>query len=139
MSIFEYSQGLGTKEAVNNFFVAPQPKSGASAAAGTQKVATLASSQQAIHDIVTKKAGAATSGHGHGHGSHAEPWEGVNLWRTPFKGDKDTITHQKRTLTMLDQYVENRTRRIQELQLLALVCVLLLETNNLSTCFYFEL
>ncbi|CAF4545776.1 unnamed protein product, partial [Rotaria magnacalcarata] len=29
---------------------------------------------------------------GHGHASHAAPWEGVNLWRTPFKGDTDTIT-----------------------------------------------
>jgi hypothetical protein len=58
----------------------------------------------------------------HGHDSHhAAPWEGVNLWRTPYKGDTDTITHVKRNKGTLDKYVEDRTRRIQQLQLLALV------------------
>lgn len=60
-------------------------------------------------------------GHGHGHDAHNAPWEGVNLWRTPYKGDTDTVTQVKRTKGVLDKYVENRTRRIQELQLFALV------------------
>ncbi|CAF1371878.1 unnamed protein product [Adineta steineri] len=59
-------------------------------------------------------------GHGHDHDSHAAPWEGVNLWRTPYKGDTDTITQVKRTKGTLDRFVENRTRRIQELQIFAL-------------------
>ncbi len=66
----------------------------------------------------------AAQSHGHGHDSHAAPWEGVNLWRTPFKGDTDTITHVKRSKGTLDQYVENRVRRIQQLQLFALVNIL---------------
>ena len=63
----------------------------------------------------------AVSNHGHGHDAHSAPWEGVNLWRTPYKGDTDTVTQVKRTKGFLDKYVENRTRRIQELQLFALV------------------
>ena len=65
-----------------------------------------------------------SSSHGavsHGHDSHIAPWEGVNLWRTPFKGDTDTVTHVKRTKGVLDRYVESRVRRIQEMQLHALV------------------
>ena len=58
----------------------------------------------------------------HGHDGHLAPWEGVNLWRTPYKGDTDTITQVKRNKSFLDRYVENRTRRIQELQIFALVC-----------------
>jgi len=61
------------------------------------------------------------TGHGHGHDSHAAPWEGVNLWRTPYKGDTDTITQVKRSKGTLDKYVENRTRHIQQMQLFALV------------------
>lgn len=57
----------------------------------------------------------------HGHDSHVAPWQGVNLWRTPFKGDTDTVTQVKRTKGVLDRYVESRIRRNQELQLLALV------------------
>lgn len=68
----------------------------------------------------TQVAGSHSAAHGHG-GGHVAPWEGVNLWRTPFKGDADTVTQTKRTKSMLDRYVENRTRRIQELQLHALV------------------
>ncbi len=75
----------------------------------------------AAHGVVTSSHGASTPAHGHGHDSHAAPWEGVNLWRTPYKGDTDTITHIKRNKGTLDQYVENRTRRIQQLQLFALV------------------
>lgn len=65
-------------------------------------------------------------GHGHGHDTHLAPWEGVNLWRTPYKGDTDTITQVKRNKGFLDRYVENRTRRIQEMQLFALVNLLLM-------------
>lgn len=85
----------------------------------TEKItAAVASTAAKAHTT----AAAATTGHGHGHGhGHAEPWEGVNLWRTPYKGDTDTITQVKRTKGALDQYVENRTRRIQEMQLFALV------------------
>jgi hypothetical protein len=68
--------------------------------------------------------------HGHGHDSHAAPWEGVNLWRTPYKGDTDTITQVKRDKGTFDRYVENRTRRIQQLQLLALVSIVLNLFNN---------
>lgn len=78
--------------------------------------------------FLSGKAGAKTgsvagahSSAGHGHDSHVAPWEGVNLWRTPFKGDTDTVTHVKRTKGPLDRYVESRVRRIQELQLFALV------------------
>ena len=66
-------------------------------------------------------AGAHGTAHGHGHDTHLAPWEGVNLWRTPFKGDTDTVTQVKRTKSMMDRYVENRTRRIQQMQLAALV------------------
>ncbi|CAF1067825.1 unnamed protein product [Didymodactylos carnosus] len=45
------------------------------------------------------------------------PHEQLNLWRTPYKGDDDTITQVKSRKGMLDRYVERRTRRIQELQL----------------------
>lgn len=73
------------------------------------------------HSSAPSPYGAVDHGHGHGHDSHNAPWEGVNLWRTPYKGDTDTITQVKRTKGFLDKYVENRTRRIQELQLFALV------------------
>lgn len=155
---------MGTKEATNNFFVAPQPKGFKSAGSGSQSAAqqqaiprliadkvaassaTIADTAQTVaanlsHSVASVGAaaasaaqaitsthgsahashGAVSGGHGHGHGSHAAPWEGVNLWRTPFKGDTDTITRVKRSKGALDQYVENRTRRIQQLQLHALV------------------
>ena len=153
---------MGTKEATNNFFIAPQPKGLKAAASGSQSAAqqqaiprliadkvvassaTIADTAQTVaanlsHSVASVGAAAAsaaqaiTSTHGsahashgavsggHGHGSHAAPWEGVNLWRTPYKGDTDTITRVKRSKGALDQYVENRTRRIQQLQLLALV------------------
>lgn len=70
------------------------------------------------HTVASSSHGAVS---GHGHDSHAAPWEGVNLWRTPYKGDADTITQVKRTKGTLDRYVENRTRHIQQLQLFALV------------------
>jgi len=102
------------------------------------RTSALATKAQAVvatssHGAVTSSHGAsnvahshgheatkAVQSHGHGHGSHVAPWEGVNLWRTPYKGDTDTITHIKRTKGTLDQYIENRTRRIQQLQLHAL-------------------
>ena len=68
------------------------------------------------HSVAASSHGSVTGGHGHG-----APWEGVNLWRTPFKGDADTITQVKRTKGTLDRFVEARVRRIQELQLHALV------------------
>ena len=94
-----------------------------SVAATVQSVAATAqaaavSATQAVAKSVTSHA---AQGHGHGHGSHAAPWEGVNLWRTPYKGDTDTITQVKRSKGTLDRFVENRTRRIQQLQLFALV------------------
>jgi len=73
------------------------------------------------HGAVSGSHGTSNAAHSHGHDSHAAPWEGVNLWRTPYKGDTDTITHIKRSKGTLDQYIENRTRRIQQLQLFALV------------------
>ena len=89
------------------------------------KVGTGSGSVAGAHTVATSSHGSAASdyGHGqdHGHDSHAAPWEGVNLWRTPYKGDTDTITHVKRNKGTLDRYVENRTRRIQQLQLFALV------------------
>jgi hypothetical protein len=91
------------------------------------KVGTGSGSVAGAHTAATSSHGAVSGGydhgleHGHGHDSHVAPWEGVNLWRTPYKGDTDTVTQVKRTKGMLDRYVENRTRRIQELQLLALV------------------
>lgn len=155
---------MGTKEATNNFFVAPQPKGFKSGGSGSQSAASLAAQQQAIPRIIAEKVASSSStiadtaqtvattlshgvasvsaaaaqavtssshashgtaakvaAHGHAHGSHAQPWEGVNLWRTPYKGDTDTITHVKRSTGTLDQYVENRTRHIQQLQLYALV------------------
>jgi hypothetical protein len=84
------------------------------------KVGTGSGSVAGAHTVSTSSHGA-VSDHGHGHDSHAAPWEGVNLWRTPYKGDTDTITQVKRTKSTLDKFVENRTRRIQELQLFALV------------------
>jgi hypothetical protein len=72
------------------------------------------------HSVATPSSHGAVSGD-HGHDSHVAPWEGVNLWRTPFKGETDTVTQVKRTKGTLDRYVESRTRRIQELQLVALV------------------
>jgi hypothetical protein len=73
---------------------------------------------------------ASTASHGHGHETHVAPWEGVNLWRTPFKGDADTVTQVKRNQSMLDRYVDNRTRRIQQMQLFALVNSSHLEQNT---------
>ena len=67
------------------------------------------------HSVASSSHGSVTGDHGHG-----APWEGVNLWRTPFKGDTDTVTQVKRTKGVLDRYVEARVRRIQELQLHAL-------------------
>jgi hypothetical protein len=100
MSLFRF---LSNKPAVT----------GSGSVAGAHTVAPTSS-----HGAVS---GGHDFGHGHDHDSHAAPWEGVNLWRTPYKGDTDTITHVKRTKGTLDKYVENRTRRIQELQLFALV------------------
>lgn len=85
------------------------------------KVGTNSGPVAGAHTVAQSSHGAASGGHGHGHDSHAAPWEGVNLWRTPYKGDTDTITQVKRTKGTLDKYVENRTRHIQELQLHALV------------------
>jgi len=85
---------------------------------------TATSSHAAVSGSHGTSNAAQSHGHGHGHDSHAAPWEGVNLWRTPFKGDTDTITHVKRSKGTLDQYVENRIRRIQQLQLFALVNIL---------------
>ncbi len=86
------------------------------------------------HSVATSSHGAVESGHGHGHGhghdSHVAPWEGVNLWRTPYKGDVDTVTHVKRTKGTLDRYVENRVRRIQELQLYTLVRIKIKDVNS---------
>jgi hypothetical protein len=86
---------------------------------GSGSVAGAHTTASSSHDAVFD-----SHGHGHDHDSHAAPWEGVNLWRTPYKGDIDTITQVKRTKGTLDRYVENRTRRIQELQLLALVNII---------------
>jgi hypothetical protein len=90
------------------------------------KVGTGSGSIAGAHTVASSSHGAPADyghgqGHDHGHDSHAAPWVGVNLWRTPYKGDADTVTQVKRTKGTLDRYVENRTRRIQELQLLALV------------------
>lgn len=89
------------------------------------KVGTGSGSVAGAHTAATSSHGAVTGGHGHGHGhghdSHVAPWEGVNLWRTPYKGDTDTVTQVKRTKGTFDRYVENRIRRIQEMQLFALV------------------
>jgi hypothetical protein len=84
------------------------------------KIGTGSNPAAGAHTVATQSHGHAAS-HDHGHDSHAAPWEGVNLWRTPFKGDTDTITQVKRTKGSLDKYVENRTRHIQEAQLFALV------------------
>lgn len=65
--------------------------------------------------ILSEKVAAPAVAHG-----HSQPWEGVNLWRTPYKGDTDTITQVKRNKGTLDQYVENRTRKIQQMQIFAL-------------------
>lgn len=91
----------------------------AAAASATQAVASSVSSHVASSSHSASHA-AQSHGHGHGHG-HAAPWEGVNLWRTPYKGDTDTITQVKRSKGTLDRYVEDRTRRLQQLQLVALV------------------
>lgn len=101
--------------------VAAASQAVASTTQGVANVAhTAASGIQATTSSATNAA--------HGHGSHAAPWEGVNLWRTPYKGNTDTITHVKRNKGTLDNYVENRIRRIQQLQLFALVNILF---NNL--------
>jgi hypothetical protein len=89
-------------------FLSGKAGTGSGPVAGAHTVATTSSPQGGIHAA-------------HGHDSHAAPWEGVNLYRTPFKGDADTVTQVKRTKGTLDRYVENRIRRIQELQLFALV------------------
>ena len=92
-------------------FLSNKANNGSGAKAGAHSVASSS------HDSVT-----GDHGHdSHGHDSHVAPWEGVNLWRTPYKGDTDSITQVKRTKGTLDLYVENRTRRIQEMQLFALV------------------
>jgi len=85
------------------------------------KVGTSSGSVAGAHTVANSSHGDVTGGHDHGHDSHDPPWAGVNLWRTPFKGDTDTVTQVKRTKGTLDRYIENRTRRIQELQLFALV------------------
>ncbi|CAF3442851.1 unnamed protein product [Rotaria sp. Silwood1] len=130
-------QSFGTKETINNFFLAPQPKGRHSGGSPSHSDSNVASSKSSIVGLITSKSGATSSAPaakahtvatssashataGHGHHSHAAPWEGVNLWRTPFKGDTDTVTHVKRNKGTLDQYVESRVRRIQQLQLLAL-------------------
>ncbi|CAF2494701.1 unnamed protein product [Rotaria sp. Silwood2] len=84
----------------------------------SNKVGTGSGSVAGTHTVATSSHGAVSGGHGHD--SHAAPWEGVNLWRTPFKGDTDTVTQVKRTKGVLDRYVENRVRRIQQLQIEAL-------------------
>jgi hypothetical protein len=86
----------------------------------SSKVGTGPGPVAGAHTVSTSSHGP-ISDHGHGHDSHAAPWQGVNLWRTPYKGDTDTVTQVKRTKGALDKYVENRIRRIQELQLVALV------------------
>ena len=86
------------------------------------KVGTGSGPVARAHTVTPSSSGPVTDyGHGHDHDSHGAPWDGVNLWRTPYKGDTDTVTQVKRTKGMLDKYVENRIRRIQELQLFALV------------------
>ncbi|CAF0743975.1 unnamed protein product [Rotaria sordida] len=130
-------QSLGTKETTNNFFVAPQPKGRFPGGSKSHSESTLTSSKSSLVGFLENKSGTTSSAStakahtvattsashavaGHGHDSHPAPWEGVNLWRTPFKGDTDTVTHVKRTKGTLDKYVEDRVRRIQQLQLLAL-------------------
>jgi hypothetical protein len=141
-------QSFGTKEATNNFFVAPQPKGRQPGGSEPHTEGSLVGRQMSLFRFLTGKTGtnsvsvakahtaASTSshgavtgshgasnavhGHGHGHDSHAAPWEGVNLWRTPYKGDGETVTQIKRTKGTLDRYIENRVRRIQEMQLFAL-------------------
>lgn len=87
-------------------------------------VSVTSAAANAAQNAVSAASGAArnavSGGHGHGHHSHAAPWEGVNLWRTPYKGDTDTITQVKRSKGALDKYVEERTRHIQKLQIHAL-------------------
>lgn len=102
-------ESFGTKATTNNFFVAPQPK-------GRFTAAQVAKTPVAL---LSEKVAAAPSAVSHGH-SHVQPWEGVNLWRTPYKGDTDTITQVKRNKGTLDQYVENRTRKLQQMQIFAL-------------------
>ncbi|CAF3106771.1 unnamed protein product [Rotaria socialis] len=85
----------------------------------SSKVGTGSGSVAGAHTVANTSSHGAVTG-GHGHDSHAAPWEGVNLWRTPFKGDTDTVTQVKRTKGVLDRYVENRIRRMQEMQLFAL-------------------
>jgi len=82
------------------------------------KVGTGSGSVAGVHSVAPSTHGDVSHGHDHDH--HSAPWEGVNLWRTPYKGDIDTVTHVKRTKSSLDRFVENRVRRIQELQLFAL-------------------
>ena len=96
------------------------------------KVGTSSGSVAGAHSVAPSPYGALPD-HGHGHDSHSAPWEGVNLWRTPYKGDMDTITHVKRTKGTLDKYVENRTRRIQQLQLFALVTRNITSISSLMT------
>lgn len=168
-------ESLGTKQATNNFFIAPQPKGRKPGGTGSESYGSIAGRQmtflrfltgktsdsgaspilekaQEVASTVSKNVSTVTAAasnvasnaaqniasvtsaaqniasdaarnavsSGHGHHSHAAPWEGVNLWRTPYKGDTDTITQVKRSKGSLDKYVEDRTRRIQQLQILAL-------------------
>ena len=146
---FLCAQNFGTKEATNNFFVAPQPKGRQAGGSGSDSEGSAAARQMSLLGILMRKVGissgsvaqahsiaatpshtavssghtgaSAVTGHGGGHDSHAAPWEGVNLWRTPYKGDGDTVTQVKRNKGVLDRYVEKRTRHIQQMQLMALV------------------
>jgi len=93
-------------------------KTGISSSSIAQSHTTASTSSS--HGAVTGGHGSNHAVHNHSHGTHATPWEGVNLWRTPYKGDIDTVTHVKRSKSTLDRFVENRVRRIQELQLFAL-------------------
>ncbi|CAF0814010.1 unnamed protein product [Rotaria sp. Silwood1] len=86
----------------------------------SNKVGTGSGSIAGAHTVATSSSPYGAVAGGHGHDSHVAPWEGVNLWRTPFKGDTDTVTQVKRTKGTLDRYVENRVRRIQQLQIEAL-------------------
>ncbi|CAF1345640.1 unnamed protein product [Adineta steineri] len=90
------------------------------AVASTASQAVASATHAATQAVQQHGTSHAAKSHGHGHDSHAAPWEGVNLWRTPYKGDTDTITQVKRNKGTLDRFVETRTRRIQELQLFAL-------------------
>ncbi|CAF0769734.1 unnamed protein product [Didymodactylos carnosus] len=106
----------------SNFFIAPQPKKGADSVLSLTSPVE-ADSMSMLKTVLTKlsilpKASAvrASSSHAVDH-HHVPAYEKINLWRTPYKGDDDTITQVKSRKGALDNYVERRTRRIQELQL----------------------